>query len=116
MTREEAIAYFKRCIYIYRTEGLCTEAEEIAIKALEALDQQPTDAVDRVTIKEYLESFKVERPKMGRWVKHDTGHSIYYDCSLCSCVAPCIETRDKILWRLTNYCPDCGAKMSEVKE
>ena len=52
--------------------------------------------------------------KMGRWIKHDTGHSIYYDCSLCNCVAPCTETADKILWKMTNYCPDCGAKMQEV--
>ena len=136
--------------YIRRAEAL-----EMAI---EALEQQPTDAVDRVTIKEYLESFgnvKTEQEpcddaisrqavldlvadydlsmgqvvkcihalppvlpqsKMGKWVKHDTGHSIYYDCSLCSCVAPCTETADKILWKLTNYCPDCGAKMQEVEE
>lgn len=49
--------------------------------------------------------------KTGKWVKHDTGHSIYYDCSLCSCVAPCTETADKILWKLSNYCPNCGAEM-----
>ena len=48
--------------------------------------------------------------KMGKWIKHDTGHSIYYSCSLCSCVAPCTETEDKILWKLSNFCPDCGAK------
>ena len=54
--------------------------------------------------------------KVGKWVKHDTGHSIYYDCSLCGCAAPCTETADKILWKLSNYCPDCGAKMQEVEE
>lgn len=133
-------------------------------RIIKALDQEPTDAVDRVTIKEYLESFgkdtnattidAVDRqavldqtylwskdeflrvtnpfdylrkrinslppvtplPKVGRWIKHDTGHSIYYDCSLCNCVAPCTETADKILWKMANYCPDCGAKMQEVKD
>lgn len=50
-------------------------------------------------------------PKMGWWVKHDTGYSIYYDCSLCGCAAPCTETADKILWKMANYCSDCGAKM-----
>lgn len=49
--------------------------------------------------------------KKGKWIKHDTGHSIYYDCSLCGCAAPCTETADKILWKLSNYCPDCGAEM-----
>ncbi len=47
----------------------------------------------------------------GYWIRHDTDHSMYYDCSICSCVAPCAETADKILWKLANYCPDCGAKM-----
>lgn len=49
--------------------------------------------------------------KVGKWIKHDTGHSIYYDCYICGCAAPCTETADKILWKLSNYCPDCGAKM-----
>lgn len=56
------------------------------------------------------------QPKKGHWIKHDTGHSIYYDCSLCGCVAPCTETADKILWKMANYCPDCGAKMFKEKE
>lgn len=54
-------------------------------------------------------------PEIGHWIKHDTGHSIYYDCSLCACIAPCTETADTLLWKLSNYCPDCGAKM-EVEE
>lgn len=49
--------------------------------------------------------------RKGHWVKHDTGHSIYYDCSLCGCAAPCTETADKFLWKLSNYCPDCGSEM-----
>ena len=35
MTREEAVAYFKRHIDLYCVEGICREAEEMAIKALE---------------------------------------------------------------------------------
>ena len=49
--------------------------------------------------------------KRGRWVKHDTGHSIYYVCSLCGCVAPCTEVSDSFIWKLSAYCPDCGADM-----
>lgn len=54
--------------------------------------------------------------KTGHWVKHETGHSVYYDCSLCGCAAPCTETADTILWKMANYCPDCGARMKEVEE
>lgn len=50
-------------------------------------------------------------PKTGLWIRHDTGHSKYYTCSLCDCAAPCTETADNILWKLANYCPDCGAMM-----
>ena len=57
-----------------------------------------------------------QEPKTGRWVKHDTGYNIYYDCSLCGCVAPCTETADKILWKLSNYCPDCGTKMKKEEK
>jgi len=35
MTGEEAIAYFKRHIDLYCVTGICREAEEMAIKALE---------------------------------------------------------------------------------
>ena len=57
-----------------------------------------------------LPSVEPER-KTGKWIEHDTGHSIYYDCSLCGCLAPCTETADEILWKMANYCPDCGAEM-----
>ena len=40
-----------------------------------------------------------------------TNNNIYYDCSRCNCVAPCTETTDSYLWKLSNYCPDCGTKM-----
>ena len=52
-----------------------------------------------------------EERKTGKWIRHDTGHSIYYDCSLCSCLAKCTETADGFIWMLSKYCPDCGAEM-----
>ena len=58
----------------------------------------------------------IPQRKIGKWVKHDTGHSIYYDCSLCGCVAPCIETADRFIWKLSNYCPDCGADMRQKEK
>lgn len=63
-----------------------------------------------------LPPVRPQEPKTGHWVRHDTGHSIYYDCSRCNCIAPCTETADAWLWKLSNYCPDCGAKMVEPKE
>ncbi len=49
--------------------------------------------------------------KIGKWIEHDTGHCTYYACSLCNCVAPSVEFADAIRWKLSKYCPDCGAKM-----
>lgn len=45
--------------------------------------------------------------KKGKWIKHED----YYDCSLCGCLAPCTETADSFIWKLSSYCPDCGAEM-----
>lgn len=48
MKREEAIAYFKRHIDLYCVEGICREAEEMAIKALE---KEPCeDAISRQAV------------------------------------------------------------------
>ena len=46
--------------------------------------------------------------KKGKWIKHED----YYDCSLCGCLAPCTETANSFIWKLSSYCPDCGAEMT----
>ncbi len=70
---------------------------------------------DNEKVEEMLKDLPPVQPKQerrtGQWVKHDTGHSIYYDCSLCGCAAPATETADSVLWKLSNFCPDCGASM-----
>ena len=66
-------------------------------------------------IRDTVEEMKQE-PKTGHWEEHNTGHSTYYDCSLCGCLAPCTETADSFIWKLSNFCPDCGAKMVEPQE
>ena len=53
MTREDAIKNIKEHCYFANLIPTAKEALDMAIKALE---QQPTDAVDRVTIREYLYS------------------------------------------------------------
>jgi len=52
MTREEAIAYFKRHIDLYCVTGICREAEEMAIQALE---QKPCeDCISRQAVRDRL--------------------------------------------------------------
>ena len=66
---------------------------------------------------QYVIGMLDQGPKTGHWVKHNTpNNTYYYDCSLCGCVAPCTETADSYLWKLSNFCPDCGAKMHESQE
>lgn len=67
-------------------------------------------------VKSMKDNYDSQEPKMGQWLRHDTGHSVYYDCSLCGCAAPCTETADKILWKMANYCPDCGKRMENNGE
>lgn len=69
------------------------------------------DALQSKLVNEYVSNIQKMQPKTGLWIRHDTGHSKYYTCSLCDCAAPCMETADNILWKLANYCPDCGAMM-----
>ncbi len=56
------------------------------------------------------------QPKIGYWIKHEYSHSVYFNCCLCGCVAPCTETADELIWKLSSYCPDCGAKMENGGE
>lgn len=138
MTREEIIDKLELyTVGRFKQDPAFITVEELQnlIDEIKLLKQEPfKDAVSREYILEKLnemngtteldEVFEIVENapsttptrKVGKWEKHDTGHSIYYDCSLCACAAPCTETADKILWKLSNYCPDCGAKMQEVEE
>jgi len=49
---------------------------------------------------------------VGRWL-HKNG---YYECSRCACLAPSVEFADGIHWKLSHFCPDCGADMRGEKE
>lgn len=67
MTNEEAKAYFKRHIDLYCVDGICREAEEMAIKALE---QQPCeDAVNREAVSEILSKYHLGESKIAEDVK-----------------------------------------------
>jgi len=131
MTREEAVKYFKRHIDLYCVEGVCREAEEMAIKALE---QEPcgkdinvpvTDAISREAVedaivwndekREMLDEIQKlpsvqAKQKTGTWRK-DIDNSRRWDrvrfyCSECGSWQTYGET---------DYCPSCGAKMEKEK-
>lgn len=67
-------------------------------------------------IAEWLKKLKQRKEHVGHWQKHEDNHNVYYDCSLCDCLAPCTETADSFIWKLSNYCPDCGAEMEREEE
>ena len=75
--------------------------EEACKVVINALEQQVTDAVDRVTIKEYLESYEVAQPKMGKWISNaeDDLKISEYTCSNCKGLSD--EDSD--------FCPKCGS-------
>lgn len=45
--------------------------------------------------------------RVGKWVNKGD----YIECSRCGCLAPSSEYADGMLWKLSSFCPDCGAKM-----
>ena len=95
MTREEVKSYIIGELQMYAKSRGWDEGYLIACDmAMNALEQEP---------------------RKGHWIEHNTPNSTYYDCSLCGCVAPCTEFADSYLWKLSNFCPDCGADMRGEK-
>lgn len=97
-----------------------TISRQIAIDALFELyeyqrDIDPTEAADLVRQGIFLAEKKIEQlpsaERRGRWVYDEW---IGWCCSECGNQAPfwCISAAQN----LTDYCPNCGAKMGEVKE
>lgn len=67
-------------------------------------------------IKEWIEQIPAIQPeqKTGRWIEHiDKRDDTYYECSSCKEEFTLIEGTPAD--NLYNYCPNCGAKMEEVK-
>lgn len=131
MTREKAIKTIESAKH-FAYDIVYEEAFDMTIKALE---QKPCeDAVSRTEVLklvrfnafhvksqikaiENMPSVTPQEPRKGYWIKHNTPNgTYYYDCSLCGCVAPCTETADSYLWKLSNFCPDCGAKMNKEEK
>ena len=92
MTLDEAKYWIESCVQSYTSDcGL--EADTI----YEARD----------LIFNMVETAQLIETKTGHWVDHGT----YVDCSNCGCLAPSTEVADGVIWKRSNYCPDCGAKM-----
>ena len=81
-------------------------------EALERVKGYLTDYIRMEDADEIDEIMKAIKPKTGYWIEHDT----YCDCSLCGCLAPCTETATDFWWKMSNFCPDCGARMIGIKK
>ena len=127
MTREEAKQVLRHIIQVADTsdcgikeiDGTDEEALEMAIKALEI--EPCDDAVSREVFEQvvcerdiaieqlnelgYEFGEKIDQePKTGHWIAHSDGIWIkHYECSECG----------KVHDTYSDYCPNCGAKMSE---
>lgn len=135
MKREEAINRLRDIIIEIRT--YCDESKHMSETdrqnmkafdmAIKALEQEPCeDAISReavlmeidkylcgvpfdekgidIVIKE-LPLVTPQQKKVGKWIK-DKENCLYNKCSIC-CYGHCRED---------NYCPNCGAKMTESEE
>lgn len=53
-----------------------------------------------------------EPVKHGRWTRKESKRSYWFECSECGYPPPLDKFKRE--W-FSNYCPNCGAKMDEVK-
>ena len=142
MTRAEAIKQieaFRTCMIVDDAEPYVVESLNMAV---EALEREPCeDAISRQAAIDGLASIAkakaksdaqkslmgrvmfftehlppvTPQPKIGHWIEKDGfDGDTYYDCSECGesfCLIDGTPTDN-----LYNHCPNCGAKMQEVKD
>lgn len=77
-------------MHTLRLIGERDETDKLFDMMLEIIQKQPTADVEEV--------------KHGEWVKYKPAH---YECSMCG---------KKVGGNVSNYCPDCGAKMDGKKQ
>ena len=83
-----------------------TISREEAIRAIDLCRERKNKEIDELRTK-WLEAEQRANRPIGVWV--DKGG--YTECSECGEVAQSMEFYDGVYERLTNYCPNCGAKM-----
>lgn len=55
---------------------------------------------------------EIEERKVGKWIVKDNGNGgIYVECPFCGALAPCTEFADRIVWKYSNFCYDCGNEL-----
>jgi len=86
------------------------------------------EGIDYETVEKIIDKYKAETeyvdiedvkalppvtpdPKMGHWEKTTDKYCYWYKCSCCGTKAPKTEWGNDYF---SPYCPECGAKMSEV--
>lgn len=94
ISREDAIRWVKTECNPY---GKPTLEFESGKKVIEHLEQMPSAQ---------------PKPKTGHWIKVTNGRG-GHECDLCHEYAPSYQSGEE---HLTNYCPNCGAKMIEPQE
>ena len=137
MSREEAL---NKAIGVltYHQVNFCKSKEAVAnmneiIDALEKIDQEPCDdVVNRQAVLDLVADYDLSmgkvvkgihalpsvspQPKMGRWITwkeagNDIPSETRFECSVCHDAA---QTLCNGMDLLSTYCPNCGAKMSEI--
>lgn len=99
ISRQAAIDFIKKHSYPVRYDGNSIEQGMTLTGIEQALKEAP--------------SIRPEQ-KTGRWIEHiDERGDTYYECSSCKEEFTLIEGTPAD--NLYNYCPNCGAKMEEVK-
>ena len=73
---------------------------------------QKMQELEQAEIQKAYELGKAEQPKMGRWIEVINGRG-GHECDLCYEYAPSYQSGDEYL---SQYCPNCGAKMQEVQK
>ena len=104
MTREEAITKIKRkaCFGGHNNKHLCQWADEGFGKCEECENYMAINALE-------------QEQKTGHWIeKEGWDGDLYYECSVCGepfCLIEGTPTDN-----MYNFCPNCGADMSEVEK
>ncbi len=141
MTREDAINIMKVIVHMLEEKYDTERVEDAVNMAIKSLEQEPCeDCISRKTVRQALDKYiqKAQsngtkddlisfeelviknlpsvqpKAKTGHWIEvideiDSLGNKTWHhECSICG--------NTDSGWGKDNYCPNCGAKMQEVKE
>lgn len=111
MTKEQAIDLLDNLIGFYE-DNQGSDYDEALKLAIKVLEQQPCeDAISRQAVLAFVKEVNTlppvtPQPKTGRWIEHFDESGKWYECDRCH-----TDWGGSV-----NYCPNCGAKMTESEE